>query len=214
MPTSYFTQVSDVIELITLVNPQSLLDVGVGFGKYGFLSREYLEFYDGRDKYDDWKRRIDGIEVFEGYITPVHKFIYNNIYTGDALELLPKLEVKYDLILLIDIIEHFSHEKGMQLIKECLKRGRNVIISTPKDTLSQDKVFGNQYEKHEFCWRKRHFLSLADRFFISKDYSLICFIGEDACRVKKGIVKSRLRRCFPFIRKPYAVIKKLLGKRS
>jgi len=33
------------MELITLTNPQCILDVDAGFGKYGFLSREYLELW-------------------------------------------------------------------------------------------------------------------------------------------------------------------------
>ena len=118
------------MELIVLTDPKSILDVGVGFGKYGYLSREFLELWDGREEYCVWKRRIDGIEVFKDYITPIHEFIYDHIYIGDAVDILPTLEIKYDLILLIDIIEHFDYERGMKLLEECMKRGRNVIIST------------------------------------------------------------------------------------
>ena len=75
MPTSHFYQLNEIVELVTLTNPKSVLDIGIGFGKYGFLLREYLELRDGRNKYNDWKRRIDGIEVFEEYLTPVHHFI-------------------------------------------------------------------------------------------------------------------------------------------
>jgi len=75
MPTSHLYQVIDIMELILFTSPESILDVGVGFGKYGFLSREYLELWDGRGKYCDWKIRIDGIEAYKDYITPVHRFI-------------------------------------------------------------------------------------------------------------------------------------------
>ncbi|MBA7677027.1 hypothetical protein ES703_85275 [subsurface metagenome] len=39
MPTSYYSQLNEIMELIVLTDPKSILDVGVGFGKYGFLSR-------------------------------------------------------------------------------------------------------------------------------------------------------------------------------
>ena len=54
--------------------PDSILDVGMGFGKYGFLSRKYLELFDGREKLNDWKRIIDSIEIFGNYVTPLNKF--------------------------------------------------------------------------------------------------------------------------------------------
>ncbi len=43
MPTSHLYQISDILEIISLIRPRSVLDVGVGFGKYGLLAREYLE---------------------------------------------------------------------------------------------------------------------------------------------------------------------------
>jgi hypothetical protein len=58
------------MDLIVNINPNSVLDIGTGFGKYGLLCREYLELWDGRQNYDKFLRRIDGVEAFESYITP------------------------------------------------------------------------------------------------------------------------------------------------
>ena len=71
MPTSQLNQLPQIIELILFTNPEKMLDVGVGFGKYGFLSREYLELWDDKRRYSNWTnrynwtKRIDGIEVFK-----------------------------------------------------------------------------------------------------------------------------------------------------
>ena len=54
MPFSHFTQLNTILELITLTDPMSMLDIGVGFGKYGVLAREYLELRDGREAYSPW----------------------------------------------------------------------------------------------------------------------------------------------------------------
>ncbi len=59
-------------------NPMSVLDIGIGFGIFGFLAREYTDVRLGR--YFNWKTRIDGIEIFEKYITHLQREIYNNIY--------------------------------------------------------------------------------------------------------------------------------------
>ena len=75
VPSSDFNQIGPIVELIVLANPQSVLDVGCGFGKYGVLAREYLELWDGRQRYGDWTRRIDAIEAFESLhhaAAPVH----------------------------------------------------------------------------------------------------------------------------------------------
>ncbi len=136
MASSHQHQLSDILELIIRTNPDTLLDVGIGFGKYGFLAREYLELW-GTNDYRKWTKRIDGVEAFKEYLTPVHNYIYDNIYIGNALEILPELKSKYDLILLIDVLEHFEYEEGRELIQLCLQKGRNLIISTPKDIGSQ-----------------------------------------------------------------------------
>ncbi|HET7642950.1 MAG TPA: hypothetical protein VFK40_05540, partial [Nitrososphaeraceae archaeon] len=81
------------MDIIIALKPFSFLDIGNGFGKYGVLSREYLELWDGREEYK-FRRRIDGIKFFENYIIPLHKFIYNNIYTENITELIKKIDYK------------------------------------------------------------------------------------------------------------------------
>lgn len=64
MPSSPYQHISKIMDIIYNLSPNSILDVGSGFGKYGLLSREYLELWDGRQKYQEFLRRIDGVEVF------------------------------------------------------------------------------------------------------------------------------------------------------
>jgi len=193
MPSSHWYQLNEIMELILLTRPKSILDVGVGFGKYGFLSREYLELFDGREKFDDWKRTIDGIEIFEDYITSLNKMIYDKIYIGNALEILPTLDKKYDLILLIDIIEHFNYDDGIRLLKMCEMHGKNTITSTPKRFLSQREMFGNPFEVHKFLYKKKHFKFIKNKFFIPNVLSTILYIGDDAEIVGKYFRNIRIR---------------------
>ena len=48
MPTSHHTYISDVITWVRKLQPKTVLDVGVGFGKWGHLFREYLDVMHGR----------------------------------------------------------------------------------------------------------------------------------------------------------------------
>jgi len=168
------------MQLIINTNPEKLLDIGVGFGKYGFLSREYLELWDGRQEYNAWKRKIDGIEVFEEYLTPVHDFVYDKIFVGNAIDILPTLDEEYDLVLLIDVLEHFDYDEGLIILKECEKHGRNIIISVPNDIGSQGDSFSNIYETHRFNWKRKHFKKITNKFILpNTGRSLIVYIGEN-----------------------------------
>jgi len=223
MPTSHLYQLNEILELIFYTNPSSLLDIGIGFGKYGFLSREYLELWDGREKYNDWTRSIDGIEAYEKYITPIHKLIYDNIYIGNALDIIPKLYKRYDLILIIDVMEHFTYEDGKHLLALCEEKGRNVIISTPRDIGIQENAFDNEFETHRFQWDKKYFSDIKNLFFIENEFSQILFYGEDVVKVKniydnmrlyrrKQSNKRRIKKVLPFLVGPYRTLKKMLKK--
>lgn len=178
MPSSQSSQISTIVHQIRKVNPKSLLDVGIGFGKYGFLAREYLEFWDGRQRYSDWKRRIDGIEVFEDYITPAHRFIYNNLYIGNALTLIPRLRHRYDLVLLIDFIEHLEKPEGWKLLKACEERSRRLLISTPKKVRFCKGSFGNPHEAHVSQWNLDDFHRLRNPQVIGNKKSWIILTGS------------------------------------
>ena len=130
MPTSHPYQLDDILQLIIETAPQSLLDVGVGFGKYGVLAREYLELWDENKAYNKWSHRIDGIDIFTSYLTPLHDFIYDKIYIGNAIKILPEIDLNYDLILLIDILEHFEKDDGIKLLRLARERAKNLIISS------------------------------------------------------------------------------------
>lgn len=185
VPSSNPYQINEIAELIMLTQAQSVLDVGIGFGKYGFLAREYLELWDGRKRYDDWQRRIDGIEVFPRYVGALQRAIYDEIYVGDALEVLPHLDHHYDLVLLIDVLEHVPEETGVALLEAARRVGRNLIVATPLDIGHQGEVFGNPHETHHFQWTKRHLHPLGG-FFVPNRRSLIWYGGEDAARVRAG----------------------------
>jgi len=195
MPSSHHFQLNEIIDLIIRTNPKKILDIGIGFGKYGFLSREYLELWNGSEEYDQWQRQIDGIEAFGKYITPAHRYIYNQIFIGDALKILPGITVHYDLVLLVDVLEHFTFEDGSRILEECRRISTNILVSVPKVVSPQEEVFGNPYEVHKYPWKKKELAAFSeDVFFINNPRSLICFAGPESKRLKKEIRKNRTRQ--------------------
>jgi len=182
----------------------------VGFGKYGFLSREYLELWNDKRRYPNWTKRIDGIELFKEYLTPVHHFIYDNVYIGNALDILPTIEFVYDLILLIDVLEHLNYDEGLKLLEICRDKGRNILISTPKDIGNQETVMGNPYETHRFQWKKEDFLIFKSQCFFPDQYSLICYAGENAGSLKKARINRRIGKYLPAL---IPIVKRIRSKK-
>ena len=150
MPSSYPENIPLIIQTIARFKPKSVLDVGLGNGKYGFLMREYF----GKRPHPEegsWQEipKIDGIEIFESYITNLQKLIYNEIFIGNALEM--KIG-DYDMYLLVDVIEHWKKEEAIKLVERLIRKG-NVLISTPKDNTPQNANDGNEWGRHISYWR-------------------------------------------------------------
>lgn len=148
MPSSRVEHIPAVLYYIMQEDPQSVLDIGVGFGKWGYLFREYLEIHEG---HLDWTHRIDGIEVFPDYIGQHQRSVYDDIYIGDALDIVPTLG-NYDLIFMGDVIEHFTHDDALALVDVCRRHAKFVLITTPDGFMEQGAVFGNEHERHLTSW--------------------------------------------------------------
>jgi hypothetical protein len=205
MPTGHFGQISLVVEILVKVKPKSILDVGIGYGKYGMLAREYLD-------YAHFRRRdilIDGIEGFGEYIQDGQRFYYDNIFIGDALSLLPTLG-KYDIILLLDTLEHFTKEDGLQILKDCQLHATHVLVATPIEIEPQGAVYGNEFEHHRFQWNKRDLISFAPVTFFKNPDTLIALFGAQSVAIKRNITylnyKRFLKANFP---RAYSFLKKL-----
>jgi hypothetical protein len=162
MPSSRPNTIPTVLHLVRQLKPQSILDVGVGFGKWGHLFREYTDIIEAerepaRYRRRNWRVRIDGIEGHAAYLTPMHRFLYNRIHVGDAGQLLPKLG-RYDLIFLGDIIEHFDKPTGLALLDAAFaKATKAVMVSTPKFETEQEDLCGNELERHRSLWTAKDF---------------------------------------------------------
>jgi ubiquinone/menaquinone biosynthesis C-methylase UbiE len=162
MPFSQSSQISTILQYIEQLSPTSILDVGTGMGQYGFLARTNLENIhlfeiEGERGWqrpkEQWRVQIDGIEACEVYLTPVHDYVYNQIFVGDALDTLPILAAQsYELVLAIDILEHFTKSQGELFLQELQRVARRaVLLSTPKTFIPQE-IAANPYENHRSFW--------------------------------------------------------------
>jgi hypothetical protein len=179
MPNSPFSTMTGIMGIIDMYRPKSVLDIGVGFGRAGFLIREYFDLRPDKKKgYADWSMRIDGIEIFEKYLTPVHDYIYNEIFIGDALSILEDSNFYYDMILALDVIEHFKKDDGLKFIELCKGRSKMTLVSTPYIYYRQGEEFFNKYETHLSGWDASDFKLGGCRFMWRHDISIIAAFAD------------------------------------
>jgi len=148
MPSSDPITVPQVIKLVVGFNPSSILDIGCGNGRYGFLFREALDMNYGRMKPESWEKTIDGVEMIHDYRSPIHDCFYNKVYWEDWLKI--DLEKKYDLVFMGDVLEHFIEGLWQEALDKALYSGAVVICVCPNwdGSINQGAVFGNESEKH------------------------------------------------------------------
>lgn len=162
MPTSSYRKIGRVLDILQHVKEvDSVLDVGIGFGKFGFLLREHLDVRKRRYFRHEWKARIDGIEVYSDYLTVLHSFVYDNIYVGDIRELLETLP-QYDVIVLADVIEHMPYEDGVRVLKSLFNDHcrKGMVVSYPSVIGSDWKNWDNPHERHHHIWTVDQFRQL------------------------------------------------------
>ena len=148
MPSGRADAIPLVIKLVRQADPDSVLDIGSGFAKWGFLLREYLEVWQGRLTPREWKKRIDAIEVWGPYTKlPWYPILYNKVVVANVMSKLDLLK-SYDLVLMVDVIEHLAKADGQHLLKHC----KRWIIVTPAYNRPQETRFDNKHERHLSYW--------------------------------------------------------------
>ncbi len=117
--------------------------------------REYLDVWHGRVQRADWKTRLEAIEGFSGYRSPLWD-TFNYVHIGDARQVLATLD-HFDVILIADVIEHLEHSDARALTSEALQHADVLIISTPKDFYPQQESSGNALQIHRCLFDARDF---------------------------------------------------------
>ena len=207
MGTSNWQNITYNIELIRKLDPQSILDAGAGFGRWGILFREFLEIWDGARYEGNWQRIIDAVEIYPGYIKEYHKYFYTNIYIQDAAAFIESTENRYDLINFGDVIEHLDKPSGIKMIDNALAKSRYVLINIPIGKFwPQDGSKENPYEAHRSIWYNNDFTKYKyhkiKTFYDieSREFSVILLSNEKIRYTKKygrffrikNILKHRL----------------------
>jgi hypothetical protein len=138
MATSEHWQIPWVVELMARERPASVLDVGAGWGKFGVLAREYSS-----------PQRVDALDV-----SPPRYPVYDHVFLGDMRELdrlIPPETPRYDLALVVEVLEHLEKAEGWSVLERLARRARKVLVATPWGFRPQEAP-GLPFEIHRSGW--------------------------------------------------------------
>ena len=143
----------EAVESVNGVN--SILDIGAGFGKYGIFLRERYDVRFKRVHPSTWRTRIDCVEIWKPYISAIHAVVYDNIFVKDIFKFCKQLE-SYDVILMIECLEHMPKWKGKKVLRALSERANKLlIVSFPTHFKGgENKDWDNPYEEHRCLWTK------------------------------------------------------------
>jgi SAM-dependent methyltransferase len=165
MPTSAWGYITPILDKIAALHNdqhiQDILDVGCGGGKWGFLSRDLIDYYHNSAYFKkDWELNIEGVEAFPKYKTPVHEFIYDKIHYKPVQEI--EFQKDYDVIFFMEVIEHIKKDEGLKILDTLLSRvRRGIFLSFPPEydllgrhIFEQQDTHENDFERHVSIWNE------------------------------------------------------------
>ncbi len=151
MPISNWDQIPAIMNEVYRLQPKTVLDLGIGFGKYGPLLREVLDGMHGRCQASQWLHIINGEEAHRRYQNPAWD-CYDEVLLRDFSKPHEAEDPwglwDHDLVLMIDSLEHLEPERGRAMLDELVAHNKHVIISVPVVPMPQGAVYGNEFETH------------------------------------------------------------------
>jgi SAM-dependent methyltransferase len=157
MSTSSLYVLTPIISFTGWLQPRSVPDVGCGYGQWGLLLRQFLDYpWALENGTPRWARRVDDVEAWPTYRNDLWDFAYDSVVVSDARGHLPTLDSNaYDLGLCLEVIEHLDLDGGRRLLRELSRVCTHVVVSTPDYVILQDDLCGNPFERHRAWWSWR-----------------------------------------------------------
>ena len=197
MGTSNWQNISWCVQAIMKIGPERVLDIGVGFGRWGVVLREFGEVWFDRVTPDTWSMHIEGIEGFGKNIAPYHEQFYDRVHVGDAKELLFDMPGPWSLAILGDVLEHFVKSDGERILDHLVATSDYVLINLPLgDDWPQEEKYENPYEEHKAVWHMSDFASrplVCSAEFLDFDerpFASVILSREDPKHLSRGLFGS------------------------
>ena len=112
------------------------------------------------------------------YLTPIHQYVYDEVLVGHGATVIRTLDRKYDLVLMVDVIEHFENLAAFELLVEALKISAHVVVATPYGYYPQGEEFDNPREAHLSGWFPSEFRDGGASYFWRNGLAIIALFSK------------------------------------
>lgn len=194
MGTSNWQNIPFCIDVLMKIAPSRVLDVGVGFGRWGVVLREFCDVWYGRIHAPDWKIEIHGIEGFEKNLSAYHRSFYTHLHVGDANDLIHSIPGPWSVVIFGDVLEHFTKDAARKHLATSLARSEYVLVNIPLgEDWEQGEAYGNKYERHLSTWYAEEFQDFnlvrqaLFRDYIGRPFGSFVLSRNDPKGVKQGV---------------------------
>lgn len=139
-------QIPFCIEAILDVSPLKVLDVGIGFGRWGMLIREFCTGRKNGSASEESGMLVIGIETTRSEAPKHACLLYDQIHVGGAIEVIEAINERWNLV----IFDQLSHDWSANTAHEALDKALNVsdyvLVSDP--VLIDSKTVNNNRRRN------------------------------------------------------------------
>jgi len=105
-----------------------------------------------------------GVDIFQPYLEESKRRKIHTEYIEKEIEEVDFPQKSFDAVILIEVLEHLSEEKGYEILKKARKWARKkILVSTPNGFVFQGERDGNPKQKHLSGWDLQKMRSLGFR---------------------------------------------------
>lgn len=173
----------EILPLLKADKNAQIVDLGCGIGSLVWLLQQ------------EGFENASGIDVSEEMVNVAAKLNIRNITKEDLIPFLKSKKGHFDVILGMDIIEHFTKDELIELLqlsKDALKEGGQAIFRTP----NMDAPFGSIFSSGDFTHENYLNSSSAKQVMMNLGFKNIK-VRPSLMRVS-GVIKELLRRILWF----------------
>jgi SAM-dependent methyltransferase len=118
------------MDAVVGVDPEKVLDVGIGFGRWGMLLREFCEAGKNGDLSGRRRMQVVGVETLQKKVAEPARCFYDQIHLGDGVEVIERLEDKWDLIIFDEVLQLWPGKAVDKTLRKALNVADYVLVSS------------------------------------------------------------------------------------
>ena len=135
---------------------RDILDLGCGKGDPMLFLNKERKYY------------VMGAEIFPEYIKICEKKMSHDVVIEYDLKELEHFAMKFDVVLGLRILEHFTKEDGIKILDNMERiANKQVIITTPIEQFRQSAYDDNKFQEHKYIWSPEELKARGYRIYLN-----------------------------------------------